>query len=461
MSRELRDRPLLWVALMLAAGCAAWFYPWAVLVAAPLALLLPNLGLRVAGLAFLALGALIGPRPQAPLLETKPFSGDAYVVQAPRPSRSGEQAIVEASGRKFVLYYSANQPVALGDLLLLRGVAKPVPERMRAYWSHQGVTGILEVTGSITRHRAGPAFGQWGQASRRSFIQFSREELSPRAGAIVQAVCFNHDTGLDTLFRDKLARSGIIHIISTSGMHVVLVAGFLSVVLALLPIPRWAQVGLLIAILLVYGAAAGFRPPMVRSILMAGLWASAYLFKREADGLSLVAASAIGTLLIQPSAIFDLGLILSFVTITALVLFVPPGPRDDTTVGGWFWKRGKQIALTSLVATVASAPVLAYFFGQFSVVGVLSNLLVVPVVPVVVSASLLGWLLSPLMPGVSGALLQGVVEPLAWWIIAVAEGLGGQPWAAVTNPPIPAWAVWLFYGFALMLWRPRLRGAAE
>lgn len=461
MKRELEGRPLLWLSLALMAGLAFHFYPWVVLAGLLVLAIDRRKAVVLVGLGFLLVGILIGPRPPSLIKESRPYSGEVFVEQAPRPTSKGERALVRASGKRLVMFYSADQPVALGDLILVKGRVSPLDDVSREYWRHQGVAGSLSVSGPLTRVSAGPPFGQWGQSIRRSFVAYTERFMPREPRAIVQAVCFNHDVTLTKEERDLLARSGIIHIISTSGMHVVLLAGFLGILLGYLPIPRWSQIGLLILILMVYGAAAGFRPPMIRSILMASLWYSAYLFKREADGLSITAASAIVTLLVLPSAIFDVGFLLSFTTITALVMFIPNAKRDINRVSEWWLDRIKQTGLSSLIATVASAPILSVFFGRFSVVGVVSNLLIVPVVPVLVAGSLVAWLISGPAPEIARLITSVAVEPLALWCLSVARLFGSQPWASVETPLVPWGFAAAFYVFAVMLWRPRRRRVDE
>lgn len=454
MRKELEGRPLIWLALAFMGGLAAQFYPVFAFVGLGCLLVDRRASFWALGLGFTILGVVLGPRVPSLITEPSDFSGEVLVVQAPRPTQTGERAVVLASGQRVVMYYDAGQPVSFGDRLLVQGRVRPLTEKSLEYWRHQQVSGNLNVRGSITRVSRGPPFFAWGQGVRLSFVDYTRQTLGPRARAIVQSVCFNHDVELSTEEREALARSGIIHIISTSGMHVVLVAGFLGLLLSALPLPRWCQVSILLLLLLVYGAAASFRPPMVRSILMAAFWTSAYLFKREADGLSATAASAIITLLIMPQAVFDIGFLLSFVAITSLVMFIPEANRHVNTAFEWVAVRAKQSVLASTVASLAAAPLLSLAFRQFSIIGVVTNLIVAPLIPVIVSASILAWMIRGL---VGGFLMRVVVEPLALFCSGVAGWIGNLPLAAIQTPEVPPWAVIGFYVFAALLWRPKPR----
>ncbi|MBL8059522.1 MAG: ComEC/Rec2 family competence protein [Chthonomonas sp.] len=454
MRKELEGRPLIWLALAFMGGLASQFYPVFAFVGLGCLVVDRRASFWALGLGFAILGVVMAPRVPSLITEPSEFSGEVVVVHAPRPTQSGERAVVATSGQRVVMYYDAGQDVSFGDTLLVQGRVRPLTEKSREYWRHQQVSGSLNVRGTITRVSRGPPFFAWGQGIRLAFVDYTRETLGQRARAIVQSVCFNHDVELSDEEREALSRSGIIHIISTSGMHVVLVAGFLSLLLSALPMPRWCQMGILMLLLLVYGAAASFRPPMVRSIFMAGFWAFAYLFKREADGLSATAASAIITLLIMPHAIFDVGFLLSFVAITSLVMFVPEAGRHVNTALGWIALRAKQSALASTVASLAAAPLLSLSFRQFSIIGVVTNLIVAPLIPVIVSVSILAWLVK----GPVGAFcMQVVVEPLALFCSGVAGWISNLPFAAIETPEIPPWFVIGFYVFAAMLWRPKPR----
>lgn len=458
MRRELEGRPLIWLALAFMGGMASHFYPVYAFVGFGCLLVDRRAGLWAIGLGLAILGVILGPRQPTLITERGEFGGAVNVVSAPRPNRNGEGAIVMAGGQRLVMYYDASQPVSYGDTLLVKGRLQPLTPKGREYWRHQSVSGVLTVSDPITRYAKGPPIFEWGQKIRRSFVAYTQKTLQPRARAIVQSVCFNHDAELSLADREALARSGIIHIISTSGMHVILVAGFLSFLLSLAPVPRWVQVGLLILVLLIYGAAASFRPPMLRSIIMAALWQSAYLTKREADGLSATAASAIITLVFIPSAVFDIGFLLSFAAISALVMWAPATTQVVTTALQVVVLRAKQSAFASAVATLATIPLLSMAFRQFSIIGVVANLIVAPFIPLLVCGSIFAWLIG----GFIGELvMKGLVEPLALFCSGVATAIGNLPFATVQTPPIPAWAVICSYVFAAMLWRPVKRPATD
>lgn len=460
--REIRARPLVGLALILGFSATWAFVPGLVLFALLAFGLLAGWRWRIIGVFAFILGLWIAPRPPlVPVTSSVEFADVVTVVQAPRPVRGGQERVLISTGSStYVLYFSSREMVAWHDRLFVRGTLKPVSQRSREYWWYQGVSGTLTAT-EMRVVGSGPFFAEWGQWIRRSFVGFVARNLSGTDAAVVDALCFNHDAELGEELRDALARSGTIHIISTSGLHVVLMAGVVAFILRLFPIPRWVQIALLLGLLIVYAAAAGFRPPMVRSVLMIVPVLVAYLFEREPDGLSAVAFSAIVTMLLMPRTVWDLGFHLSFLSVIGLVLFVrlPSAPLKTA----WDVARISigQSLRTSFVATATVAPVLSYFFGRFLIIGVVSNLLILPAVPVITCVALIAWMVEGWLPWLSVALMNGLVQPLAAYLVGVVRFCAGVPFAEIRVPRFDAFWLIPLYLFLLSLWRPVVRAADE
>jgi competence protein ComEC len=335
---------------------------------------------------------------------------------------------------------------------------KPLPEIGERYWLRFGATGIAasrEMPQVVSR---GPLLFRLGAEWRASFVQFTTSTLGQKADAAVDALSFNVDAALDPELRQDLQRTGTAHIISASGLHVMIFAVALQFGLARLPIRRHWQLTILILLLLVYAGATGLRPPVFRAVGMALLVLFAYVWRREPDLLSSLGVVGLVYLLLHPKGVADLGFQLSFATVGALGLYLEPFGEAE---GMWqgLGQKMLQIAKLSLVATLASAPLVAYYFGIVSVVSVLANLLITAVLLPVIVGALIGWLLWGLLPALSLLLMKFLVEPLTGWILFVIETLGRQPWSAVEFPGFSPWWMALYYGAFILLWRRRARPA--
>jgi ComEC/Rec2-related protein len=455
MRNEIERRPLLACCLALIVGLAISENPLHALFFLPFALL-ADVRLRAAASAFLILGyAISPPGPVDPELQSRFFSGRIRVASMPRLGPSSLTFRGEAGEEAFLVVASRESGLALGDELQTEGLVRPLREGSERTLLAQGLEGTLLVSQAEVVRRGHGLF-RAGAAWLGSFAEYSERAMSPAAAQIVQAITFNLTGGLSDETRLNLQRSGTMHIVAASGMHVGLLSLGLLFLLARLPLPRWAQLLIAGAILLVYAAGAGFRPPVVRAVLMAGLLLSAFGWRREPDLGCALAAAALIYLLSDPAAAFTPGFQLSFLTIAAIGFFVR-WDRFRAEGRGWLAQRALGVAAISAVATLASGPIVAYYFGLVSVVSVIANVLIAGVLPALMAGSMLGWLVSLLSAEVGAGIALLVVEPLAGWTLLVVDTLGAWDLAAVNVPPFSPYWLLIYYGFFAAIWRKRAR----
>jgi competence protein ComEC len=272
---------------------------------------------------------------------------------------------------------------------------------------------------------------------------------------------------------DAFRASSLAHILSISGMHMSIVCGlaFLLLRVAFSLVPpialRWnvKKCAGVAALLLgaFYLALADFPTPAVRAFVMVAFFFLAVLLDREALTLRSLTWAATGVLLVEPSALAEPGFQMSFAATFALVLcyrrFAPALER-----GGALRRAGRYLAgiiSSSLIASAATAPFIAFHFNQFSAYGVLANLLALPLLSAVI------------MPGLLAALALHPLGLAAWPLAAAEEGVRGMirvaryvaeiPGAVWYVPPIEAWAllaVAVGMGLALLTRRRRLLALA-
>lgn len=402
----------------------------------------------------LLLGLTRGPGGLAPIaLERKYVEGRVEVVSAARPDPRGERLVVQSGPLRLLMAGENAEEADLGDVLDVRGILSPPSESSEMSWRIQGVSGRLQPL-SVRVIERGPAWVAWGNGMRRSFVAYASRHMPGEAAVVAKAICFNHDVDLAPELREALRRSGTIHVVSTSGLHVMLLAFGVMKLLTKFPVPRGTQLLLLGALLALYVAAAGLRAPAVRAAVLAMLFFGAYRVFREEDSLSALAGAGAGYLVWEPHGLFDPGLQLSFAIFGALLIFAG---RDPALQKGRVSIR--TLAAGSVVAWLAAAPLVAYHFGWLSWVGVLANLLIAPIVPLAVATPLVCWATHAFLGPVSAWAMSHVATPLAYGIVWVASAAGAPEWAAAATPPFSAYWLPVLYGCALLLWRPHARPA--
>jgi competence protein ComEC len=304
-----------------------------------------------------------------------------------------------------------------------------------------------------------------------------RAALPGETGEIALALITGERGGISAATNNAFKNSGLFHILSISGLHMVIMAGavFYSVRLLLAAIPFFAltlpikkiaaAAGILSA--LGYLAISGGAFATVRSALMIVIIFGAVLIDRPALALRNVALAAFLILAVYPESLLDAGFQMSFAAVTALIAsheivvrLLGHGGRPNPVLR--VLKFFGEIISSTLIASVAVAPFAAYNFHQSQQYAVLANMIAIPICNIVVMpAALVAFVLMPLGLEVLG------LKPMGWGIDAMtwcANAVGSLPGAVGHIPAIPtfAFALMLAGGMWLALWQTRLRllGAA-
>lgn len=230
----------------------------------------------------------------------------------------------------------------------------------------------------------------------------------PSAG-IARAIVNGDQSAVTDAARETMATAGIAHVLSVSGLHLTIVAGGVFWVLRLLlsgweglatrvSVKRVAAVAGIAAALL-YFAISGGNVAAFRSTLMILLVFGAVLFGRRALTMRNVAIAGVVVIATDPASVFRPSFQLSFAAVLALVGAYENLRTErlrNASLVAHAWAYAKGIVLSSLVAGTATLLFSVYHFQQTSPLGVLGNLLSLPLVGfVMMPAALLGVLAMP------------------------------------------------------------------
>ncbi|WP_238996462.1 ComEC/Rec2 family competence protein [Paenibacillus pinistramenti] len=202
---------------------------------------------------------------------------------------------------------------------------------------------------------------------------------------------------LDQDLYNGFSALGLTHILAISGSHVAINAGVLFWLFRRLRVPREVSYTLVIGFIPFYMLLTGLSPSVVRSGLMAVIGLYLLRQRRLKDGLNILAAAVLLMLLWEPYYLLDVSFQLSFAVTGGLILFVPL----VQPLVNFLPKRLAGAASITLAAQLISFPLTIYYFNQFSLLSLLSNLLLVPVVsllalPAGTAALVISWFSEPL-----------------------------------------------------------------
>ncbi|WP_102125692.1 DNA internalization-related competence protein ComEC/Rec2 [Deinococcus planocerae] len=281
--------------------------------------------------------------------------------------------------------------------------------------------------------------------------------LGQREAALMQAVELGdrgdigrEDFGAGYSVRDAFARSGLSHLMALSGQNVALLTGAVIWLLMWLRVPLgWRYAGALL-FLGPYLLLVGVSPSIFRAVLMGGAVLLGYAIGRgRPDPYGVIALAATLCLLPFPLWLLDVGFQLSFLAVLGLTL---SGQAAARLPGRWpLWLRLALVA--TVLAELATLPVIAGNFGQLPLVGLPANLIAGVIMAALVPLGFVAGLLGPLAVAVNW--LNGL---LAAALLGVVEVFGRAPvltWGEVGPAGVVAYTVTALAG---VLWlRGRLR----
>ncbi len=296
------------------------------------------------------------------------------------------------------------------------------------------------------------------QRLRRSLV----ERFDPRApgSALLLALALGDRSGLSPELERSFITLGVAHVLSVSGLHIVLVAALVfaicrRVLVRARFLAERCDVRLLAlwsacAVACAYALLTGFDVPARRALLMLGAFCGAVSRRRVVRRGQPLALAAMSVLALEPQALFSPGAQLSFAATAALVFFQAPSHAWLPGRGLLFlWSRRLLTAFrVSCVAVAATQPLTALHFGRTAPFGLFFNLLVVPwttvcLLPVALSLALLLLLLPE--AGITELAQQAARTLAVWTEVVLTRAAEWLPRASgAVQPPPLAW------GFAVL-----------
>jgi competence protein ComEC len=222
----------------------------------------------------------------------------------------------------------------------------------------------------------------------------SIDRLYPRHRALVRALLIAEQGDIERSVRDAFADSGLVHMLSVSGLHVAIIFAAIELLFAVMRLPPRGVAAGALGLTAAYVAMIGAPAPAVRAAVMLGAGAISRVIQRPTSGWAIVALGGLLPLA-EPSTVRDLGYQLSMAGIVGLVASGSAGQRwIPGSLTGWRKTLATNL-LTTTLACVATMPISAYAFGRTSLVAPASNLAMNPLVTLLQPALFLSLVLAP------------------------------------------------------------------
>ncbi|MBO6187028.1 MAG: ComEC/Rec2 family competence protein [Prevotella sp.] len=210
--------------------------------------------------------------------------------------------------------------------------------------------------------------------------QYEAAGLDGEAYAIVAAMTLGDKSALTTDMRHSYNTTGAAHVLALSGLHLSIIYWFITLLTAGRR-RHWLIQAVTILTVWAFAFLTGLAPSIVRAATMLTVYALMNIGYRRGASVNVLAFTAIVTLLLTPSAVFDIGFQLSYLAVLGILLFYP---HLYGLIPADFLQRHRLVrtlwamVVVSCAAQIAVAPVIAFYFHRFSPYFLLANIVVIP-----------------------------------------------------------------------------------
>ncbi|MCX4301362.1 MAG: ComEC/Rec2 family competence protein [Alistipes sp.] len=370
-----------------------------------------------------------------------------------------------AADDRLMLYVDTLVEVQHGERIVCSGRVRDFrggAESYRRLMCRRGFAGTFWVAERHVSER-NPVFRRTFHA--RAVERLARLGLSGQADALARAMVAGDKSRLASDLRNRYAVSGFSHLLAVSGLHTGIVFGLVYLLFGWLVLFRRGHLyyyAVSAAAVWLFVAAAGFPPSAVRAALLCTLVQGALFAGKEHDALNSLAVAAFVMLLWRSAWLGDISFQLSFLAVAFLLAWGMPMQRRFRT--RWRWLNAAIGAVVvSVVAGVATAPLVSHTFGMIPLVGILLNpIALLPATVIVLCGTV--WMLVPF--SFLAPFLRGGIEYSVWVLEAVTRCIERMPGACIEyrlDAPTTVGIYLLFAVATLAMWsvKPRERKSAR
>ncbi|MDR2057016.1 MAG: ComEC family competence protein [Dysgonamonadaceae bacterium] len=266
-----------------------------------------------------------------------------------------------------------------------------------------------------------------------------------RSFSMAAALMFGHKNELDNDLRRNFSNIGAGHILAVSGLHFNLIFGFAYLLLSFIGMSRQGRMAkqlILLPAIWIFAFLTGLSPSVIRAACMLSFWGIGNALFYKSFSLNTLSAVAFFMLLYNPLYLFDIGFQLSFLAVVSILILNPSIVHLYSSANKiimYLW----ELVSVSFSAQVGVLPLSLYYFRQFPLLFLLSNMILVPlsgILMILIPFSLLlhwlagnqEWMFFPLRFLMSG-------------FISITESLGNIPGGSISNINLSVSSTFLIY----------------
>ena len=358
-------------------------------------------------------------------------------------------------GNKFILYLPHGDELKKGTLINLSGEFS-LPDlarntggfNYRRYLNSQKIYGIIRAKNYYVSNLA--KFNLIYYIQEEIYKSFARLFPKDEMGLIIgMMIGETKDISEDVL--ENFKTTGITHLVAVSGSNVVYVVVLVQFLFKKFFGKRatyFISIFFLILFMLISGASAS----VCRATLMIILSICADIFFLKSDTFSNILTSAFVLILLNPLVIYDVGFILSFGGTLGIVLL----SKDFTRLFKRLGKLSETLSVTCS-AQLILVPIMMYYFNTFSILSIVTNIIVVPISGSITILGFVVFIISKISFSIA-KLIANSLYVLATFTIWVADMFSKIPFSLIRTITPNVFEIFLFYFVVFYFANLKVRG---
>lgn len=273
----------------------------------------------------------------------------------------------------------------------------------------------------------------------------------PQAG-LLTGILLGSERGISPALSDDFAATGAAHVVAISGFNMVIVSGVVMGILKRITSRTALPVIITLMVIMIYTVFVGANAAVIRAALMSGLLLVGGALRRRTYAPASLAFAALLLAVANPLVLWDLSFQLSFAATLGLALFADP--LQAAFERGLYRMLPRKLArrligvlsepiIVTLAAMTLTTPLIALYFGRFSLVTLPVNLLIVPVQSFILIFGALALFSALVWPLLSQVLFWSVMVLLTW-TIEIVRRFAALPFADVELSLSSRWVSLIF-----------------
>ncbi|MBW1840326.1 MAG: ComEC/Rec2 family competence protein [Deltaproteobacteria bacterium] len=336
----------------------------------------------------------------------------------------------------------------------------------KRYMAFKGVWGAAYVSEkNLTVRRRNPDKGiaEIIDNARTRISDFIETSIAGKEQGVLKTLIVGDKNAIPPDLREAFNRAGIGHLLAISGLHIGIVATAAFILFRWL-LSRvdfflwhaWVQKGavvLSVIPVILYGVLSGMSPSTQRAVIMVALFLAAFLFEREQDLINTLGLAAMLVLIFHPPSLFSISFQLSFAAVLAIlyglsrikISWIIHWEKKKKQGRGQLLKKLFYFFLASLLAILGTLPLVMLYFNQISLVGILTNFVLVPLVGFLVVPLGLLSVFFYLLSGTLAVVCLKAAAVVLTQALMVVNVFAGLPFAAVKTVTPTHFEIFCYY----------------